>query len=293
MQAKRLHDSSCLPGQTCLWENSAPGIARNRAILSFHDFVRGLVQLLIINPNTTDAMTDKVVAAARLALPPSIQIRSATGRFGASYIASRASFAVAGHAALDAFAAHGAGSDVACFGDPGLEALREVAARPVISLIDASCKEAGMSGRRFSIVTGGERWGPMLSEMIAARGLASQLASIRTVAPSGGAIARDPEGSTALLADACRICAEEDGAEAVILGGAGLIGIAEIIQPIVPIAIICSNAAGFRAAANALIACETQMDGSTDAVVTTGLSAELSALFRYGRLPNQNVALKP
>ncbi len=246
------------------------------------------MHLLIINPNTTQAMTDKIVAAARPAFPATIRITAATGRFGPRYIASRASFAVAGHAALDAFAIHGKGHDgkdcdavlLACFGDPGLEALREVAGCPVISLIDASCEEAGAGGRRFSIVTGGERWAPMLQEMIAARGLGSQLASIRTVAPTGGAIARDPEGSAALLAETCRLCSVEDGAEAVILGGAGLIGIADMIQPRLPIAVVCSNMAGFRAATRVLAAGRVRTSAHTDHVEAIGLSDELTALFR-------------
>lgn len=249
--------------------------------------VENQMRLLIINPNTTEAMTDKVVAAARTALPHSTAIIAATGRFGARYIASRASFAVAGHAALDAFAVHGRGCDavlLACFGDPGLEALREVAGCPVISLIDASCAEAGGGGRRFSIVTGGERWGPMLSEMINARGLAGQLASIRTVAPSGGVIARDPDGATALLAETCRLCARDDGAEAVILGGAGLIGIAGMIQPHVPVQVVCSNAAGFRATSKALGDRQGRTHAGTDTVESIGLSSELAALFRDGGL---------
>jgi allantoin racemase len=116
----------------------------------------------------------------------------------------------------------------------------------------------------------------------AASGLGAQLASIRTVAPSGGDIARDPEGSAALLADTCRACALEDGADAVILGGAGLIGIAAMIQPGLDCTVICSNAAGFRAAGAALVAGAAQRLAQTDAVEATGLSPELTALFRRG-----------
>ena len=245
------------------------------------------MRLLIVNPNTTGAMTEKVVAAARLALDPGLDIIAATGRFGARYVSSRASFAIAGHAALDAFAEHGQHCDavlLACFGDPGLDALREVAGIPVISLIDASCAEAAAGGRRFSIVTGGERWHAMLTEMIAARGLGSQLASIRTVAPTGGDIARDPEGSAALLAATCRACANEDKAEAVILGGAGLIGIAEMIQPGLDVAVICSNAAGFRATAQALARKAPRQAASTDAVGSIGLSPPLAKLLADGHL---------
>ncbi len=125
-------------------------------------------RLLIINPNTTAMVTDRVTAAARASLP-GVDLISATGRFGAAYISSRASFTVAGHAALDALAEWGTGVDavlLACFGDPGLDALREVSQVPVIGLVEAACAEAGEGGRPFSIVTGGERWGPMLREMI-------------------------------------------------------------------------------------------------------------------------------
>jgi allantoin racemase len=246
------------------------------------------MRLLIINPNTSAAMTDKVAAKASSMLPPGTEIIAATGRFGPRYIASRASFAVAGHAALDAFAEHGRGCNavlLACFGDPGLDAIRELAPMPVISLIDASCAEAGAGGRRFSIVTGGERWGPMLTEMLAQRGLSAQLASIKTVAPTGGDIARDPEGSAALLAQACRQCAEEDGAGAVILGGAGLIGIASLIQPGLASDIICSNEAGLRAAARALATSQRQPEAATGQVEAIGLSAALTKMFQQGHLP--------
>lgn len=245
------------------------------------------MRLLIINPNTTSSMTGKVALAARQALGDAVEIVTATGRFGADYVASRASFAIAGHAALDAFAEHGRACDavlLACFGDPGLEALREVSTVPVISLIDAACAEAAAGGRRFSIVTGGTRWHAMLTEMIAARGLGGQLASIRTVAPTGGDIARDPQGSAALLARTCQLCADEDGAGAVILGGAGLIGLAGMIQPGLKVAVICSNAAGFRATAAALGARLPAITATTDPVGSTGLSPALTALLKAGRL---------
>ena len=125
----------------------------------------------------------------------------------------------------------------------------------------------------------------MLREMLAARSLGHQLASIRTVAPTGGEIARDPEGSAALLADTCASCAREDGAEAVILGGAGLIGIAEMIQPRLAVEIVCSNAAGFRATARALDALHGRTVATTDKVETIGLGTDLTELFRTGSGP--------
>lgn len=243
-------------------------------------------RLLLINPNTTQAVTDSVAAAARKALPD-VEVTAVTGRFGTAYISSRASFAVAGHAALDAFAAHAPGHDavlLACFGDPGLDALREVSPVPVIGLVEAACTEAAADGRRFAIVTGGERWGPMLTEMIAQRGLGASLAGIVTVAPTGGQIAEDPGGALALLTDTCNSAIRDLGAEGVILGGAGLIGLATRIQPGVSAPVVCSVEAGFHAAGRALGGSMTRKDATTVATPSSGLSRPLTTLFEAGRL---------
>jgi allantoin racemase len=241
-------------------------------------------KLLIVNPNTTAAMTEKVRAAAIAALP-GIDIVAVSGRFGPRYIASRASFAVASHAALDAFAAHGDGVDavvLACFGDPGLDALREVSPVPVIGLVEASVDLAAKNGRRFAIVTGGVLWEPMLREGLQIRGREGSLAAIRAVAPDGGMIARYPEGAVALLGAACDACVHEDGAEAVILGGVGLIGLAERLQPGRAYPVICSVAAGLEAARQALaeVRLNPARDDRAGPVESIGLSTELTALLK-------------
>ncbi len=210
----------------------------------------GSMRLLLINPNTTAAVTDLVARHAAAIVGPEVEIRAVTGRFGARYVASRAAAAVAGHAALDALAEHGEGCDavlLACFGDPGLLALREMAPVPVVGMAEASCHLACLVGRRFSIVTGGERWGAMLDEFVGALGLAGRLASVRTVAPTGQEIAAEPERALGALAAACREAVSQDGAEVVILGGAGLAGLAARIGPDVPVPVLCSLEAGLRA----------------------------------------------
>jgi len=241
------------------------------------------MRLLLINPNTSATMTERVASEASAFLRSTAVIRAVGGRFGPRYIASRAAFAIAGHAALDAYAEYGADADavlLACFGDPGLDALREVAPVPVIGLVEASTREAGAGGRRFSILTGGVLWEPMLRESLGARGLLAGLASIRTVAPDGGMIARDPEGALAVLAEACDACTEEDGAEAVILGGVGLIGLAERLQAGRNCALICSVASGFRAVAALQARGEPAVSFERDVagVGSVGLSEPLARL---------------
>lgn len=244
------------------------------------------MRLLVINPNTSHSITDLVARHAGREAGPGVEIRAVTGRFGPRYISSRAAVAVAGHAALDAFAEAGEGCDgvlLACFGDPGLLALREMAAVPVVGLAEASCHLACLLGQRFSIVTGGERWGPVLGEFVAGLGLAGRLASIRTVAPTGAAIAADPEGALDGLGEACLASARDDGAEVVILGGAGLAGLAPRLAPRVPVPVLCSVAAGVQAVlAAARLGAAAATMGSfapTPPVETVGLSPALARGF--------------
>jgi allantoin racemase len=242
------------------------------------------MRILMINPNTSASITDLVVAAARRVASQGTSITGATGRFGARYISTRAAAAIAAHATLDAYAEFGGEADVialACFGDPGLGGLKELARQPVIGMAEAACIEAAAGGRRFAIVTGGERWGPMLEEFVAGLGLSAHLAVVKTVAPSGADIARDPEAALSLLADAANACVRDNGAEVIILGGAGLAGLAQRLQPRVAVPLIDSVTAIVRAAERLGQARPAKpLTGSyaqTTPVETVGLSPTLGA----------------
>jgi len=197
--------------------------------------------LLLINPNTTQSITDLVLRTAKRFAHKGTTLRAVTGAFGPRYIASRVGYAIAGHAAVDALANDRFAKDavvLACFGDPGLAALKEISKVPVVGMAEASILQASAIGKRFSIVTGGERWKPMLEEFVAAQGMSARLASVRTVAPTGADIARNPQAAIALLARGCTACVREDGADVVILGGAGLAGLAAKLTPSVDVPLL-------------------------------------------------------
>jgi allantoin racemase len=243
------------------------------------------MHVLLINPNTTEAITRRMAEVARAMARDGTEITAVSGRFGARYVASRASYAIAGHAALDAYAGHADGVDavaLACFGDPGLFALKEIARQPVVGMAEASCLRAATLGGRFAIVTGGERWGPMLREFVASIGLSDRLACVETVAPTGADIARDPDSSLAMLADACRACVSKHGADSVILGGAGLAGLAERIAAQVPVPLIDSLQACIQMAEQLAFARPVKAHvgsfATTPGVETVGLSPALARL---------------
>jgi allantoin racemase len=239
-------------------------------------------QLLIVNPNTSAHVTALLLRHAQAAAGPGVRVRAVSARFGAPYIACEASYAVAGHALLDAWAAATADSQappdavlIGCFGDPGLLALRETSQAPVTGLAEASFIEAARHGR-FAVVTGGERWKPMLARLAQALGFAESLAGIHTVAPTGAQLAADPAGAILLLAQAAREAVRASGAQAVVIGGAGLAGLAGQLQPLVDAPLIDSVEAGVRQALAPSASVHGSANGRFD-VAWQNLSPELAA----------------
>lgn len=241
--------------------------------------------LLIINPNTSQSVSNLLQTHAQQAAGPLMRVRTVTARFGAPYIACEASYAVAGHAMLDAWAAALAEDEplpsvvlIGCFGDPGLLALRESSAVPVIGLAEAAFAEAARHGR-FAIVTGGARWQPMLERLAHMLGYDAALAGIHAVTPSGAQLAQDPAAARVLLTQACQQAMRTFDAQAIILGGAGLAGMAAAIQAQVAVPVIDSVLAGTRQAL--LLAGRKRLDGvNRFDVQWQQLSPELTALGR-------------
>lgn len=236
------------------------------------------MKLLMINGNTNAAMTARVVAHARAAGHDAV---GATARFGARYIASRAAAAIAQHAVLDALAGHDAGMDgviIACFGDPGLEAARELSPVPVVGMAEASLLIGFRQASRIAFITGGAAWVPMLEEFCLIRGYTREQVLVRAVAPDGGMIAADPEGAVALLAAAARDAAA-DGAGVVVLGGAGLAGLAPAVAAASGVAVLDSLDCSLEAVHEAVQACAVAaaVPGATP---STGLSSALERLLR-------------
>lgn len=206
---------------------------------------------LLINPNTNGLTTQKLQEVLLPKLPANVSLTLTTAAFGATYIACEASHAVAAHACIQAWAEYIQANEepldgvlIGCFGDPGLFALREISGCPVTGLAEASFIQAAAVGP-FSIVTGGERWKPMLHRLANSLGFQNDLRHIETVVPSGAELQANPEMAIECLKTACQN-ASLNGVKSIILGGAGLAGYAAQIQSLVDLPIIDSATAGLE-----------------------------------------------
>lgn len=211
-----------------------------------------MTRILVVNSNTTARVTDRIAAAARAAAPPGTMVEAVSAPFGLPLIVTRADWLVAGPATLAALAARRGGFDaavIACFGDPGLDAAKELLEVPVLGISEAAFHAAAMLGRRFGVVSFTAALRPMFEDCLDHHGLRARCAGFRmgpAFAGDPGAVAEERRG---LLVELCRQAVEQDGAEAVILAGGPLAGLAPLIQPEVPVPLVDGTAAAVRLAA--------------------------------------------
>lgn len=186
------------------------------------------MRLLYLNPNSSAHMTGSIVAHARAALPDATIIgHTNQGAPPAIQGPEDGEAAMPGLlAALPLAAQEGVDAIViACFDDTGLEMMRSAAPCPVFGIGRSACTSAALLGLRWSVVTTLEVSVPVIRANIRAAGLDGLCASVRASGiPVLQVEAGGPEVLDRLAAviDAAR---RQDGAQAIVLGCAGMAGL--------------------------------------------------------------------
>ncbi|TPE51513.1 aspartate/glutamate racemase family protein [Amaricoccus solimangrovi] len=178
------------------------------------------MRLLLINPNSTERMTETIAAAARAVAAPDVEIIARTNRAGPPSIQGEADGAAAVPGLLAEIAAAAGAADavvICCFDDTGLAEARAAAPCPVIGIGQAACHAAELLGKPYSVVTTLAVSVPILEANLAAYGLAH----CRRVRASGVPVLAIEGAAASISAEVGRAKAE-DGAEAIVLGCAGM-----------------------------------------------------------------------
>lgn len=192
--------------------------------------------ILLINPNTSAEITDTIRMLAVAEIGKQASLTAVTAPFGARYISSRTSVAIAAHAVLDAFAlatsdgTHFDAVVVACFGDPGVDALKEMTTVPVTGFADGGLIAAAALPGRFAIATIGAAWRDMLTELAMRRGFSDRLAGVILIEEGG----RAPDVAGPRITAG----AEALGVDRVIIGGTGLIPVLDSIAGNVAVEVV-------------------------------------------------------
>lgn len=210
------------------------------------------MRIHVINPNSTAAMTRTIADAARAAATPGTDIDAETGSGTPPSIEGYRDEAMAVPAMLAAIlAAQARGADahvIACFDDPGLAAAREVATGPVIGICQAAVQVAMTIATRFSVITTLPRSIPVIEDLVSAYGAAHRCRKVRAVDMPVLALEADPASARARLLAETRLAMDEDRAEAIVLGCAGMTDLCEWLSQTAGIPVIDGVTAATRLA---------------------------------------------
>lgn len=183
------------------------------------------MRILVINPNTTQAMTDAIGEVARAVAEPGTEINCVSPSSGPRSIEGFADEVLAAYHMIDLVAQSNGEYDgyvVACYGDPALSAMRELTTVPVVGIAEASFHMASLVAHKWSVVTVLPRVEPLVEELIARNGMEHKCASIRCTPLTVLEIEEDIERAKRMMLDEARSAIQDDGAEAILLGCAGL-----------------------------------------------------------------------
>jgi allantoin racemase len=183
-------------------------------------------KILVVNPNTTASMTQTIDAAARAVAAPGTEIVAVTSSMGPASIEGfyDEAFAVPGliRALLEAPDADA--GIIACFDDTGLDAARSVARFPVVGICEAALVTAGQLAKRIAIITTLPRSIAPLEELVRRYGFADRAlvtacnVAVLDLERTGSDAAEKLNAQIALALD--------KGAEAIVLGCAGMADLA-------------------------------------------------------------------
>ncbi len=186
------------------------------------------MRILIINPNSDPQMTAAIQAAAQSFAGGAFQVETLSTPGAPPFIDTYSDKVQSGpgmlrileenESAFDAFV-------IACHSDPNLGAARERTRKPVIGIGEASMKLASFLGHSFSVVTTHQHSVPGKLAQARAAHLQDLLASVR--APEKG---EESLTDLNLFLELSRRAVEEDGAEVIVLGCAGLSGMDRTIS---------------------------------------------------------------
>ena len=192
-----------------------------------------MTHIILINPNTSEATTAMMTDIAGKYLPKGVTLEGLTALKGVPMILDDEQLGKSTDGVVEMGLSRAGKADgiiISAFGDPGLERLREISDIPVVGICEASMLEANLGGRRFGIATVTPHLVDNFAQKADVLGVSRYFTGTRLTIGDPFTLASDPERLYASLAIAVRECLENDGAEAVIIGGGPLGQAAEDLQ---------------------------------------------------------------
>jgi allantoin racemase len=190
------------------------------------------MRIHVVNPNTTRSMTQKIAAAAKVAASPGVEVTAVNPDYGPASIEGffDEAFSVPGLMEEIAKARDADAFVIACFDDTGLEAARCATHAPVIGIGEAAFHMASLIAAKFSIVTTLTRSIAPIEHNLAKYGLKPRCARVRAIDVPVLALEDPSSGARRLIEREIERALAKDGAEAIVLGCAGMTDLARDLE---------------------------------------------------------------
>ena len=192
------------------------------------------MKLLLVNANTTEAVTELVLAEARRCARPETEISAVTATFGVGIVSTEAENVIASHAALDLLAKHHPGHDAAILAisfDSGLAAARQLSPIPVLGLTAAALHTACLLARQVGVIIFGGVSRSLYVQLFDSMGMHRRIAAIEAVELASPQEYLDAGSLDERALDAAARLSRHDGVEAIVICGAAVAGMARRLQP--------------------------------------------------------------
>ena len=182
------------------------------------------MRIRLINPNTTASMTETIAAAARAVAAPGTEIAATTSQAGAVSIEGHYDEAMSIVGLVDAINQDPDADAyvIACFGDPGLLAAREIARGPVLGIAEAAMHAASFVATGFSVVTTLERTRVIAEQLVRNYGMEHHCRKVRATDIPVLELENPASDARALILSECEKAISEDKSGAIVLGCAGM-----------------------------------------------------------------------
>lgn len=190
------------------------------------------MRIHVINPNTTRSMTLKIGAAAKAAASPGVEVSAVNPELGPASIEGYfdEAFSVPGLIEEIGKAGDADAFVIACFDDTGLEAARCMTHAPVVGIGEAAFHMASLVAARFSVVTTLARSIVPIEHNLAKYGLKSRCARVRAAEVPVLRLEEPESSARRLIEQEIERALAEDGAEAIVLGCAGMTDLARDLE---------------------------------------------------------------
>lgn len=191
------------------------------------------MRVLVVNVNTTEAMTEAIGERARRYAAPSTEIVPLTPFFGPESCGGNLDSYLAAVAVIERVLAYPEPFDAviqAGFGEHGREGLQEVLDVPVVDITDAAAHLACLLGRRYSVLTTVDRTVPLIEDRLLLAGVERHCASVRATGLGVLELAEDHDRTLDVLIRHAARALERDRAEVICLGCAGMADFAEKVH---------------------------------------------------------------